>query len=194
MSGYHALLLAAGAGSRFGGRKLLVPWRGEPLVRVTARLALAAPVDTCIAVTGCDGVQVEAALAGLAEDRLRVVRAANWSDGLSASLRRGIMALPATSRGIVVFLADMPLVPPTSAARLVEALDRGAVGAEFVRGGVPAHPVAYSRMLLSELATLRGDTGGRRVLATRSDVIRIETEDQGAVFDIDCIADLTDGE
>ena len=165
-------------------------WHGEPLIRSTARLALTAPVDLCVVVTGCDADLAEVALAGLTGERLLVVRALDWAEGLSASLRRGIVALPSTSQGAVVFLADMPLVPPASAARLIEALESGCAGAEFVRDGVPAHPVAYARSLYGDLAVLHGDTGGRGVLAARSDVMRIETDDPGATFDIDRLDDL----
>lgn len=189
VTGFHALLLAAGAGTRFGGRKLLAPWRGEPLARASARTALAAPVDHCIAVTGCDADLVAAALDGLGH-RLRLAHAADWGEGLAASLRCGLAALPTGSRGVVVFLADMPLVPPAAAAGLVQALAGGAVAAEAVSGPRPAHPVAFSAALYPELAALRGDQGGRRLLAGRAGVARVPTDDPGATYDVDVPADL----
>jgi molybdenum cofactor cytidylyltransferase len=196
MRGAHALLLAAGAGRRFGGRKLLAAWQGEPLVRASARIALAAPVESCIAVTGSEAELMEAALAGLGDGRLRIVRAPDWSEGLAASLRHGLAALPPDSHGIVVFLADMPLVPAASAGPLLAALERGAVAAEYVTteaaGSRPAHPVAFSSALFPELAALTGDQGGRKLLAGRSDVHRIVTEHPGSTFDVDRPADLAD--
>ncbi|WP_176556288.1 NTP transferase domain-containing protein [Rubellimicrobium rubrum] len=191
-TGYHALLLAAGAGSRFGGRKLLADWCGEPLIRTSARLALSAPVETCFVVTGSDADLVGTALAGL-EGPLQIVHAPDWAQGLSASLRCGLAASPVSSRGVVVFLGDMPLVPPGSAATLIDALESGAAGAEFLRDGAPAHPVAYSRTLFDDLRGLRGDMGGRHILARRSDVARFEIDDPGASFDIDCPKDLQAG-
>nr|WP_280922882.1 nucleotidyltransferase family protein [Rubellimicrobium aerolatum] len=182
--------MAAGAGTRFGGGKLLAPWRGEPLVRAAARIALAAPVDLCIAVTGCDAERVEAALAPVRGDRLILARCPDWGDGLSASLRCGLRALPRTSRGVVVFLADMPLVPPGAAAPLLDALERGAIAAEYRRGGQPAHPVAFARDLYPELALLRGDQGGRALLPGRAGVARLTTGEPGAVLDIDRRSDL----
>lgn len=190
MTGYHALLLAAGAGTRFGGRKLLAPWMGEPMVRASARIALAAPVEACIAVTGCDAALVEVALRGLGGGRLRIVHAPGWSEGVAASLRAGLAALPGGSRGVAVFLADMPLVPPAAAGPLLDALEGGAVGAEYVSDARPAHPVAFARALYPDLARLEGDAGGRRLLAGRTDVVRIATADPGATFDVDLPADL----
>lgn len=141
-------------------------------------------------VTGCDAGSVEAALGSLGDGRLRCVRSPDWAEGLSASLRAGIAALPDSSRGVVVFLGDMPLVQPRSAARLIDALEGGAAGAEFLRDGAPAHPVAYARTLFGDLAAMTGDAGGRRILAARTDVARFETQDPGAVFDIDRTEDL----
>jgi molybdenum cofactor cytidylyltransferase len=182
--------LAAGAGPRFGGRKLLAPWRGEPLVRAAARTALASPVDGCTVIVGCDAALVEAAVADLGGSRLSVVRAPDWADGLSASIRRGIRALPTGSRGVVVFLADMPLLSADAVAPLIAALERGAIGAEYVYRGRPAHPVAFSCRLFEELSSLRGDVGGRHLLSGREDVVRIEAPDSGATYDVDRPSDL----
>lgn len=190
MTGFHALLLAAGAGSRFGGRKLLAPWRGEPLIRAAARRALAAPVEAVVAVTGSDSVEVEAALQALRDPRLTIARAPQWASGISASLRRGLLALPPDSRGAVVFLADMPLVPLDAAAHLIAALSGGALAAELVHDGQPANPVAYAAALFPDLLNLEGDSGGRRLLRGLPGVARIETDDPGAVFDIDRTEDL----
>lgn len=190
MTGFHALLLAAGAGSRFGGRKLLAPWRGEPLICAAARRALAAPVEAVVAVTGSDAVEVEAALQALRDPRLKIARAPEWALGISASLRRGLLALPPASRGAVVFLGDMPLVPLDAAAHLVAALSGGALAAELVHDGQPANPVAYAATLFADLLALQGDSGGRRLLRGLPGVARIETEDPGAVFDIDRVEDL----
>ena len=142
--------------------------------------------------TGSDADLVGTALNGL-EGPIQIVHAPDWSHGLSASLRCGLEALPASSRGVVVFLGDMPLVPPGSAATLIEALENGAAGAEFLWDGAPAHPVAYSLTLFDDLRALRGDMGGRRILALRSDVARFETDDPGALFDIDLPKDMYAG-
>jgi len=190
VTGYHAVLLAAGAGSRFGGRKLLTAWRGEPLVCAATRIALAAPVEGCIAVTGCDADQVEAALGRIGDERLTIVGCPDWGEGLSASLRCGLGALPSSSLGVVVFLADMPLVPTEAAAPLLEALRQGALAAEYRSGARPAHPVAFARELYPELVAVRGDQGGRALLVDRAGVVRLTTARPGAIFDIDRRSDL----
>lgn len=159
-------------------------------MRAAARLALAAPVGSCLALIGSDGPKVGAALGGLDEVRLRVVSVPGWEEGVAASLRAGLAALPPGARGVVVFLGDMPLVPPDLAARLVAALGAGAPAAEVRRAGQPAHPVAFGHELFPSLLALRGDEGGRRLLGGRADVARIDTDDPGAAFDVDRPEDL----
>ena len=188
--GHHAVLLAAGAGRRFGGRKLLASWRGEPLVRWSARTALAAPVELCLVVTGSDASLVVAAMRDLAGSRLRFAREVDWDQGLSASVQRGIEALPANSRAVVVLLGDMPCVPPGQAGLLLAAIEAGAAAAETVLGGKRAHPVAFSRALYGDLRTLTGDQGGRGLLRGRTDVARLATSDPGSAFDVDRPDDL----
>ena len=90
----------------------------------------------------------------------------------------------------MVFLADMPLVPQDAAAHLIAALSEGALAAELVHDGQPANPVAYAAALFPDLLNLEGDSGGRRLLRGLPGVARIETDDPGAVFDIDRTEDL----
>lgn len=190
MTGVHAILLAAGAGRRFGGRKLLASWRSEPLVLASARIALSAPVDHCVAVVGCDADDVAASLRSLGSSRLEIVLAEDWTDGMSASLRRGIEALPAKSQGALIFLADMPLVPVHAAAPLLGLLAEGAIAAELRKGDDPAHPVAISRALFPQATRLSGDQGLRALFRRLPDVRQLATEDPGATFDVDRRSDL----
>jgi CTP:molybdopterin cytidylyltransferase MocA len=52
--GISAVLLAAGSGSRFGGRKLLAPYRGRPLIESSLANLAQAPVDETVVVVGDD--------------------------------------------------------------------------------------------------------------------------------------------
>ena len=89
---FEALVLAAGAGSRFGGGKLLAPWRGGVLLDGAHAAAFAAPARRVTVVWGADAAVAAAATAYAArvgaENRLVRVQAERHADGLSASLRR----------------------------------------------------------------------------------------------------------
>jgi molybdenum cofactor cytidylyltransferase len=116
--------------------------------------------------------------------------AEDWAEGLAASLRRGVEALPPGSEGLLLFLGDMPLSPPAVGDRALAALKAGAIAVEPVHAGAPAHPVGLSSRLYDALRTLSGDAGARQLLRTLTGVARIETDDAGSVFDVDRPGDL----
>lgn len=186
----HALVLAGGAGRRFGGGKLLADWRGRPLVVWSVETALAAPVEGVVVVVGCRAFEVRAALGDLTDPRLRIVEAPDWADGLSASLRTGVQALPREAESVAVFLGDMPMVDPSSVAPLFDAVEAGAVAARLDHADGPAHPIIFGRSLFVDLLRTRGDRGARSMLAGRDDVAVFTTTDDRAVFDVDRPEDL----
>ena len=186
----HALVLAAGAGRRFGGGKLLADWRGRPLVVWSVETALAAPVEGVVVVVGCRSEAVRTALGDLTDPRLQLVEAPDWDDGLSASLRAGVTALPREAGSLAVFLGDMPLVDPASVAPLFDAVEAGAVAARLDHAEGPAHPIVFARRLFPDLLRVRGDRGARSLLVGRNDVAVFTTADDRAVFDVDRPEDL----
>jgi molybdenum cofactor cytidylyltransferase len=192
-----AILLAAGAGTRFGGAKLRASWRGRPLIEAALATALAAPVREVIVVTGADPA-VAALAEGLAASRaagptLRIVFAAHHADGMGASLAAGATALAGDGDGVFVFLADMPLVPHDIAPRLARALAGGALAAAPVHAGRRGHPALFSAGLLPDLARLGGDRGAREVLEGLGPRLAlVETDDPGVLTDVDRPRDLFD--
>ncbi|AQR62076.1 hypothetical protein BZG35_10800 [Brevundimonas sp. LM2] len=186
----HALVLAGGAGRRFGGAKLLADWRGRPLVVWAVEIALAAPVDGVVVVVGSRAAEVRSALADLSDPRLGIVEAADWEDGLSASLRCGVTALPPEAASLAIFLGDMPLVDPASVGPLIDAVEAGAVAARLDHADGPAHPIVFGHSLFPDLLRTRGDRGARPLLIDRDAVAVFTTTDDGAVFDVDRPEDL----
>ncbi len=186
---YHALVLAAGAGSRFGGDKMLADWRGRPMIAAAVDVALAAPVESVTVVLGCRAAAVAAVLP-TREPRLRWLTCADWATGLSASLRIGLRALPADTAGCVVFLGDMPAVPPGLAGEALSLLRGGAPAVETRFRGAPAHPVAFARRLFGNASALVGDQGARAFLGGVHGVVTIATDDPASVLDIDRPQDL----
>lgn len=182
---FHALVLAAGAGARFGGGKLRAQWRGAPLIAGSMAAALACPAAAVTLVTGADP-GVEATVRGLFDGPFQVAHAPDWAEGLSASLRAGWRAVPRRAQGVFVFLGDMPRTPPGIAARLVAALCGDALAAAPVCGGRRGHPVLATRALGPRVEALRGDAGLGAVLAELGDRLAlVPTEDDGVLFDVD---------
>jgi len=191
----EAIVLAGGAGSRFGGRKLTAPWRGGALIDGALAAAFAAPVRAVTVVTGADD-QVAAAAAAFAEraghvDRLRVIHCFDHAEGMGATLRAGVSALPPDTAGAFVFLADMPLAPAAILPALAGAIEAGASAAAPVFEGKRGHPVLFAAALLPELAALSGDEGARRVLQGLGEaLVLVPTDDAGVLADVDRPTDL----
>ena len=185
-----AIVLAAGSGSRFGGGKLMAPWKGGVLIDGALAAAFAAPTREVIVVTGADG-RVEAAARAFAEQagdtrRLHIVHAADHAEGMGASLRTGAAALPADCGGVFVFLGDMPRIPPDILPRLVGSLARGAEAAAPVVGGERGPPVLFGPGLIPALRGLTGDQGARAVLADLGPAFaRVPADSDGVLFDVD---------
>lgn len=194
---FEAIVLAAGAGSRFGGGKLLAPWRGGVLLEGALAAAFAAPVARVIVVTGTDARAVEAgvrAWAGRAgvTDRLAVVHAPDHAEGLGASLRKGASVLSPGLAGVFVFLGDMPRVPAGVAAQLASAVKAGAPAAAAVFQGQRGHPTLIGAGLIPALLSLTGDAGARGVLKDLGDRLAlVEAPDDGVLFDVDERSDLS---
>jgi molybdenum cofactor cytidylyltransferase len=192
---YDAVVLAGGSGSRFGGGKLLAPFRGGELIDGALRAAFAAPVETVVVVTGYDRDRVGESVTAFAErhggDRpWRIVHATAYAEGMAATLRTGVAAIGADRDGAFVFLGDMPAIPAHVPQMLADVLGAHAAAAP-IHQGVRGHPVLVSRRLFPDLLALEGDTGARAILdRLGADLMLAQVDDPGVLFDVDRWADL----
>lgn len=187
MSHEHALVLAAGAGRRFGGRKLLARWRGRRLIEWSVAAALASGADAVTVVLGADAEEIEPCL----PPSVAIVLCDDWDEGLAASLRCGINSLPPTTSAVAIFLGDMPAVSPVLARQLLDVVKAGAPAAVASFEGRPAHPVAIGAAIFPMLLALQGDRGARRELLSLAGTKTIATDCESSIFDIDVASDLT---
>ncbi|MDI2131534.1 nucleotidyltransferase family protein [Yinghuangia seranimata] len=185
------LLLAAGGGSRLGGRpKALLPYRGRPLVEHAVRVLRDGGCDDVTVVLGASAEQVRATadLSGF-----RVVDNPDWATGMGSSLRAGLAALPADCDAAVVTLVDMPGVGAPAVARLIAAhVGDGADLAAATYDGKRSHPVLFAARWWPEIdASAQGDAGARVFLAAHSEQLRlVECGDVAEAYDIDTPEDL----
>lgn len=191
MHGWSALILAGGAGRRFGGGKLLADLAGAPVIRRVAERVAAAGFADVLVVTGAEDARIRTALDGVA---CRIVHADEWGEGMAATLRAGLGALAPDTRGVCVFLGDMPLVPVALCASLIAAAEDAGFAARPRYEGLPGHPVAFTRAAFADLAQLKGDQGAAAVLRARADVAYVATAERGALIDIDSPTDLAAAE
>lgn len=170
------MLLAAGAGTRFG----------LPKVRAAHGEWLASGVDA-LHRGGCEDVVVVlgAAIVDVPAPA-RVVIAEDWSDGLSASLRAGLTAVDADY--VVLHTVDSPDVGADVVRRVLDAARSSSSGLARARyHGAPGHPVVMARRHRPELLEqLHGDEGARSFLSARDDVVEVDCADLATGRDIDC--------
>lgn len=182
-----AIVLAAGAGRRMrGADKLVEAVDGEPVLARVVRTARASQADETVVVLPPGAPARRAALAGLG---VELVEAADWAEGMAASLRAGLRAVQARADAVVVLLADMPDVEPRDIDRLIAAFDPEE-GREICRAvssdGRPGHPVLFGRRFFETLEALTGDRGAREVIRDAAEfVTEVPTGGQGAVVDLD---------
>ncbi|UPG71484.1 molybdopterin-binding/glycosyltransferase family 2 protein [Roseomonas gilardii subsp. gilardii] len=161
-----ALVLAAGLSRRMGpvNKLLAEDAAGRPMIARTVDHVLASRADPVIVVTGHERERVEAALAGRP---VRFVHAPDHAEGLSASLRAGLEAVPEDSEGALVCLGDMPLVGPGTLDRILDGFDpaAGRSVVQPVHEGQPGNPVLWGREFFAEIRALTGDRGARGLLA-----------------------------
>jgi CTP:molybdopterin cytidylyltransferase MocA len=170
------VVLAAGAGSRFGMPKVLAE-NGDWLKRAVTALDDGGCGDV-IVVLGAALVEVPAPA--------RSVVAERWADGMSESVQAGLEAV-GSAQWIVLHTVDTPDVGADVVGRVLDAArgaDSGLARASY--GGRPGHPVILARRHLAALAaTLHGDEGARAFLGGRDDVIAVECGDLATGLDID---------
>ena len=181
-----AIVLAAGASRRMRGRdKLMEPVGGRPALRAVAEVAKASRADAVVVVLPPAAAARREALAGL---EVAVVEAADWAEGMAASIRAGLAAA-GEADAVVILLADMPEVTAGDVDRLIAAFDPEA-GREICRAvsadGTPGHPVLFGRRFFEALAGLSGDQGAREVVREAGELVtEVATAGRAAVVDLD---------
>jgi molybdenum cofactor cytidylyltransferase len=168
-----AIILAAGAATRMGQLKQLLPYRGGTLIEHCIQEARSAGFDPVIVVVGA---QAEAVRARIAKYPVEIVENKAWAKGMGTSVVAGVQALQALgaeSAGVALLVADQPLVAAAHLAAMRTGLAHtraSAVAAEY--NGTLGVPALFKRAMLPELATLPPETGARALL--RSTGMQVE--------------------
>jgi len=164
-------VLAAGASSRFGSPKQLVEVEGEPLVRKSAKAALAAGATHVFVVLGASARRIAPALENVAG--VSAIENANWQSGLSSSLAVGLRAVIdlTTADGALVTLADQALIDGSALALLVAGFDATHRVVASSYDGVIGVPALFGREFLEELTTFHGDAGAGAWLRAHAAIV-----------------------
>jgi molybdenum cofactor cytidylyltransferase len=180
-----ALVLAAGLSRRMGSNKLLADDGGVPLVRRTVEAALASRARPVLVVTGNEAQRVRGALEGL---EVTFIDAPDHAEGLSASLKAGLRALPVPAEAVLVCLGDMPRVPAETLDRLISAWNpvEGRAICVPVHQGRRGNPVLWDRRFVPEMLDLTGDQGAKALLSAHAELVaEVPVDAPGVHLDVD---------
>ena len=186
-----AVLLAAGSGSRLGGRpKSLLELGGVPLIRRQLIALSGAGVDEVAVVLGHHADVIEAAVQAFP---VTLVRNPAPDDGQASSVRIGLQALSGKLDAVIVALADQPLVNAQDITALIAAFKQRGDAAMVVPrvAGEPGNPVIFEAGLRDEWLAGDVDAACRRWREDHPGRVHWFDTDNGRYrVDIDTPADL----
>lgn len=157
-----AVVLAAGASRRLGQPKQLVELAGEALLRRAVRQALEAGFGPVIVVLPADHAAYLPALEGLA---VQVCPNLHSAEGMGASIRAGVAALPASAEGVLLLTVDQVAVDVTLLRRLAAAFAGGERPVASAYEGLLGVPALFPKHAFPTLLASHGDHGAKALLA-----------------------------
>jgi molybdenum cofactor cytidylyltransferase len=185
-----AVVTAAGSAERFGGKKLLTPIEGEPLLDHTIRALLEGGVAEVIVVVGRDGrAELERDVNSMLDPRVRPVENPDPSRGMFSSIQEGV----AQAQGdmILVMPGDMPFVSPETVRAVIAAYERKPAIVSPRYRGKRGHPVVLPASLRDEIRAADRHATLHDVIHAHTDMrIDVDVEDAGIVRDVDRPEDL----
>jgi len=176
------IILAAGSANRFGQPKLLLNWKGKPLIQHVVETALKTRLHHIKVVVGAVNEPIRQAFAGLPVD---FIYNPAWQEGQSTSVREGILSLDKYTGAAIFLLADQPNISVSLVDSLLSSYQRSQapITAPSVNGRL-ANPVLFDRVTFPDLLQIKGDTGGRAIFGKYS-VEELEWNDPYAFLDVD---------
>lgn len=177
------IIPAAGASARMGGRdKLMEVVDGQPLLlrQVTRALATGAPVYVT---TRADRPE---RITALDHSAARLVHVATPDEGLAASIRAGIAALPVSVSAAMILLPDLPDIDTSNMRAMITAHNRDPqlILRATTEDGTPGHPTVFPRLFFADLAKITGDRGAQALLKTTK-FTPVPLQGQRALTDLD---------
>lgn len=177
------ILMAAGAGKRFGSNKLLALYRGKPLYRLAMEAIPRGRFAAVIVVSGYEPVLQEAAACGY----LTVLND-DPAAGVSRTIRLGLTQAQKLGAEAALFMvADQPRLTAASVAALVadfEAHPDQIVS--LAHNGRRGNPVLFPARFFAELCALEGDCGGSAVIRLHPEALRLHpVADARELMDVD---------
>ena len=165
------LLLAAGASSRMGRPKQLLPYHGRTLLRHAAETAVAAGCFPIVLITGALHDELVNEVADLP---IQTAHNCEWQTGMASSIRTGLTTVAALAQpaAVLIMLTDQPLVTPELLKQLLaqqQHTQAPIVAAAY--GDALGVPAVFDKSLIPRLLELQGQQGAARLIASLGDAV-----------------------
>lgn len=181
-----AIVLAAGGSTRFGSPKQIHMHKGKTLLQKAIAAAMDAGADPIIVVLGAEAEAVEQTLG---DSPVRMVVNKDWATGLASSLATGLRAVDSGCAGVLVTLADQPLVDANALSRLIAVFDSQHRIVASGYNGTVGVPAIFGVEFRDALSQLSGDTGAGHWLRERLSDVTVVRLDEGGI-DVDTPSDV----
>lgn len=186
MARISAILLAAGQSLRMGSvNKLMLPVGGVPLLRYSAQVLLASNLQDLAVVLGHEGEQLHALIRDLG---VTVVHNPEYQDGQMSSVYRGLERVARPCDGIMICLADQPLLTPADIDALIDAFARRRRGSILVPAhrGERGNPIVLAAEHRAAILAGGRNLGCQRLIERNPELVEtFETDNEHYFFDLD---------
>jgi molybdenum cofactor cytidylyltransferase len=174
MSTIGLMILAAGASTRMGTPKQLLPFQGRSLLRYMADVAIASCCDQIVVVLGS---QAERTMLEVDTLAVHVIENQRWADGMGTSIAAGMTALTALDQdlnAVIIVLCDQPFVSAPLLNQLVEsyrATQSPIVASAYANTiGVPA---LFDQSLFTALMAMNASAGAKYLIEQHAEVFQV---------------------
>ena len=180
------ILLAAGESKRMGKPKLLLNLGESNIINTTIEKFLKSEIFELIIVLGHEAQKIECSLSEQ-DKRIKFVTNENYREGMSTSIKCGVLTASKDSEAFLIALGDQPLISPKIINRLIEKYQSSGAGIITVmHQSLRGHPVIISKKYVQEILSLNGYIGARDLLKQHlDDTASINIESSEEFFDVD---------
>jgi molybdenum cofactor cytidylyltransferase len=186
---YGIVILAAGASSRLGRPKQLLPYNNYSLLQHALEAALASAAGCPVLVLGAYAPAIKQELD---TTNIPVVINEQWAEGMASSIRAGLAYLlqqHTSLQSVVLMVCDQPYTSRTVIDDLMAAYrDTGKSIIACAYGATVGTPVLFDRKFFPDLLQLQGDTGAKKLVLQHPEEL-ITVPFPGGITDIDTAAD-----
>lgn len=191
------IILAAGFSRRMGEPKMMLPYKGKPLIQHAIEECLKSQLDGIMVVVNPQINNLAEAVNMEGIDRILLNHQSH--EGMSTSVKMGVQSLPETAQAAVFLLGDQPSMSSAEINRIIEDYhnhpDFSIIQARYLDN--PGHPVLFKKHMFHQLLDISGDEGGKSVIKKCKQQVFYSNMNRKAIPDIDTPDEyrmLVDGE